>query len=146
MNKKLSHHERNKHDPVYKAKRLAYQQEWRDKHPGHWKKSYYKAKLENPERYLLKQAKKRSADKGHKFSLVLEDIVIPEKCPIMGVPMKYVAGEYSDYSPSIDRIDSTKGYTKDNIQIISSIANRMKWNSTKEQLILFAKGVLDLYC
>lgn len=62
----------------------------------------------------------------------------------MGEKLQYIPGGYSDYSPSIDRIDSTKGYTKDNIQIISSIANRMKWNATKEQLITFAKGILSL--
>ncbi len=43
-----------------------------------------------------------------------------------------------------DRIDSANGYTKDNIQVISSIANRMKWNATKEQLLTFCKGVLSL--
>ena len=51
---------------------------------------------------------------------------------------------FNPYSPSIDRIDSTKGYIKDNIQVISSIANRMKWNATKEQLLTFCKGVLAL--
>lgn len=48
------------------------------------------------------------------------------------------------WTPSIDRIDATKGYTKDNIQVISKQANAMKWDSTKEELVEFAKGVLAL--
>ena len=48
------------------------------------------------------------------------------------------------YTYSIDRIDSSKGYTKDNIQIISLIANQMKWDSTKEERLKFAKYYLSL--
>jgi hypothetical protein len=62
----------------------------------------------------------------------------------MGEIMQYIPDGYSDYSPSIDRIDCKRGYVKDNIQIISSIANRMKWTATQEQLLTFAKGVLAL--
>lgn len=43
-----------------------------------------------------------------------------------------------------DRKDSTKGYTKDNVWVISLIANSMKWSSTKEERVLFAKWVLSL--
>lgn len=117
---------------------------WRRENKEAVHASYIKQKLSKPEAWLLKQAKRRSVEKSLEFNLVLEDIVIPELCPIMGTKLQYIPGGYSDYSPSIDRIDSSKGYTKDNIQVISSIANRMKWNATKEQLITFAKGILAL--
>lgn len=37
-----------------------------------------------------------------------------------------------------------KGYTKDNVWVISQIANAMKWDSTHEERVLFAKWVLSL--
>jgi hypothetical protein len=93
---------------------------------------------------LLKQAKTRAKLKGYEFNLVLEDIKIPQRCPIMGEVLEWIPDGFNPYAPSIDRIDSSKGYTKDNIQVISAIANRMKWNATKEQLLTFCQGVLSL--
>ena len=48
------------------------------------------------------------------------------------------------YSYSLDRKDPNKGYTKDNVWVISQIANAMKWDSTPEERVLFAKWVLSL--
>lgn len=64
---------------------------------------------------------------------------IPDVCPVFGIPLNYNGSgkqgwSRDDSSPSVDRIDSTKGYTKDNIQIISWRANRIKNDSTPEEL------------
>lgn len=45
------------------------------------------------------------------------------------------SGFQQKYSPSIDRIDSTKGYTKDNIQWLTHSANCHKYNKSGEQII-----------
>ena len=62
------------------------------------------------------------------------------KCPIMGTEFR--VGEPRMDSPSLDRIDNNKGYTLDNIQIISNLANNMKQNATDDQLKLFAQWIL----
>jgi len=46
-------------------------------------------------------------------------------------------------NPSLDRIDPTKGYVPGNVQVISDLANRMKQNASVEELLLFAKGVMN---
>lgn len=63
-------------------------------------------------------------------------------CPILEVPIIVgTKGEY-EYSPSIDRIDNSKGYIKGNVQIISKKANSMKNSATSTELITFCKNIL----
>lgn len=92
---------------------------------------------------MLNNAKRRAKLKGYNFNLVKEDLVIPEYCPILKIPI--ILGTKNDYenSPSIDRIDNSKGYTKDNIQIISKKANSMKNSATFTELKLFADWILQ---
>lgn len=86
------------------------------------------------EKLLLKEAEKRSQQHGLPFNLELSDIIIPEVCPIFGIPLiAAVGGVRTDNSPTLDRIDNTKGYVKGNIAVISWGANRLKNNGTAEQ-------------
>ena len=81
--------------------------------------------------------KKRAKLKGFEFNLDLEDIPqIPEFCPVLGIKIisNDGANKPTDNSPSIDRIDSKKGYIKGNIRIISNRANRIKSDATIEEL------------
>jgi hypothetical protein len=48
------------------------------------------------------------------------------------------------FSASLDRIIPELGYIKGNVRVISLLANQMKWNATKEQLLTFCRGVLAL--
>lgn len=104
-------------------------------------KYYKKRKETNPALFMWKQAKHRSQwdYDNMEFSIEVEDVVLPEGCPYMGVGFIPLDKKYGY---SLDRIDSSKGYTKDNIQVISRIANIMKNNATEQELISFAKGVL----
>jgi len=104
------------------------------------KLEFQKAKRgENPEWRLWKSAKGSSKRRGILFDICIEDVVIPDICPVLRVPMQ----RFTQYTPSIDRIDTSKGYTKDNIQVISKKANIMKYNASREELLLFAQWVLD---
>jgi hypothetical protein len=85
---------------------------------------------------ILRDVKYRCKKKGIDFDLKFEDFdVIPDYCPILGLEINY-EGERGlcICSPSIDRINPTKGYTKDNVMIISYRANRIKSDATISEL------------
>lgn len=68
----------------------------------------------------------------------LDDIGFPISCPILGIPLKFNRNQVGPDSYSFDRIDSTKGYDKDNIIIVSWRANKLKNNASVEELKLIA--------
>lgn len=96
---------------------------------------------------MWQRAKNRSKLNGREFDLKCEDIQIPDYCPILGIAINMNSGRSGAYknSPSLDRIDNDRGYTTDNIQVISQKANAMKHSATIHELKLFAKWVTDTY-
>jgi hypothetical protein len=89
---------------------------------------------------LLNASRQRSKKKSRENNLTIQDIrdVFPEDglCPIFGIKLVFGDAGFRENSPSIDRLDSKKGYTKDNIQIISWKANRIKKDASIEELEL----------
>ena len=63
------------------------------------------------------------------------------KCYYSGRPLVIAMRTKSLDSLSIDRVDSTKGYTPDNIVLCCSIINIMKLDTTKEQFIKLCKDI-----
>lgn len=143
--------------------RKTYLNEYRNKHKdliNKNKRRYFKERMNNVEtresinlnqrerysKYAVKRlwanAKKRAEVKKLEFNLKLEDIIIPEFCPILTIPI--FTGTKNNYknSPSLDRIDNEKGYVKENIKVISTLANTMKNSATKEQLLTFSKNII----
>lgn len=135
--------EKNKHK--YKTKRP-------HKNPNYHKEYYEenkekilirqkKVREDSPEKRLYKSAKYSARKRGLEFSIELSEVVIPEVCPILKTKFE----RFTDYAPSIDRIDNSKGYVKGNIQIISRKANSMKYNASDKELLLFSKWIQENY-
>lgn len=68
-----------------------------------------------------------------KFEITVEflwDLFLKQdrKCAITNIPINFNTnfGKFSDGSASLDRIDSNKGYTIDNVQWVHKIINMMK--------------------
>lgn len=81
-------------------------------------------------------AKRRAQETGRAFNITIEDVVIPDFCPVLGLklePTPRGAG-VRDCAPSIDRIDSRRGYERGNVTVISWRANRMKRDFTAADL------------
>lgn len=93
---------------------------------------------------MLKSARSRAKKEGWDFNLEISDIIIPEFCPILKVKIGNVRDRSGDsYSPSLDRVDNSKGYIKGNVRVITQKANRMKQDCSIEQLetiIKYIKG------
>lgn len=81
--------------------------------------------------------KRQNVKKENKWEwdLNFEDLYWPSHCPILGLELAYESSfdTKQENSVSFDRIDSTKGYIKGNVHIISWRANRIKNDGTAEE-------------
>lgn len=112
-------------------------------HKKHGRDSYHRRKSDpdNIIYFILRHAKLRANKKGIPFNLLPEDIILPTHCPILGVPLSKNGRRYGY---SLDKIDPNGGYVKENIWVISQLANAMKWDSTPKERLAFANWVLSL--
>lgn len=108
----------------------------------HYKYSRKVRFTEDPQHYLWYTARTRSRQNGTDFTIVKEDVIIPEKCPILGFTLTKGDG-YLPNAMSLDRVDNTKGYVPGNVRVISRKANLMKCDLTLEvleQIMKYIKG------
>lgn len=124
--------EKIKNDPVALARRKASRAAWEHS---------------NPESVLYRAARNRARQDGLDFLIDVSDVCIPEFCPLLGIRIESRRGGHGpqDTSPSLDRIDNTKGYVKDNVWVVSWLANKMKATASKEQLLVFAGNIQKLF-
>lgn len=92
-------------------------------------------------KFLLNKSKESAKKRGLDFDIDLSDIMVPEICPILGLPLKRGKGRRHHESPSLDRIDSSKGYVKGNVWVISWRANCIKSNATLQELKLLVSAL-----
>jgi hypothetical protein len=102
-----------------KQKRVLLQKKWREKNL-HWELWY--------------KAKQRGLEQDLPFDIEPSDVIIPTHCPILGIELHIAKKNIGDSSPTIDKIFPEKGYVKNNIIVISAKANRIKNNSSVDEL------------
>ena len=124
---------------------------WRDNNPDRmkliWTKhnsnprrriNYHRDKEQNKLKYLLNSACQRAKNLNLPFDITLADLPKPQHCPVLGMELNYASTGLVDESPSIDRIIPSLGYVRNNIRIMSNLANRMKSSASEAQLKEFA--------
>lgn len=90
-------------------------------------------------------AKKRATKQGVPFDIEIEDIIIPDMCPLLGIKLGFNGSVNNrDSSPSLDRKNPALGYVKGNIAVISYRANRIKNNASAAEIKLLAERI-DTY-
>ena len=135
-----SKRERYNSDPAYRERRKEIARAWYHRAGLHPKR------VKNDHRYmLLVRARSRARVFEREFNITVEDIPIPVRCPVLGIPLVVRLGEGKGPkydSPSVDRIDSNLGYVKGNVRVISWRANTLKSNADySEILALYADAI-----
>ncbi len=104
-----------------------------------------KHRTANPEKFLWREAKSRSKQRGIPFNIEVEDILIPEFCPVFGKKLAKSTGQgRNPYAPSLDRIVPVLGYVKGNIRVISWRANELKRDITPEEMEMMMNDMHQL--
>jgi hypothetical protein len=82
---------------------------------------------------LYNHARQRARETGAQFALTLAGVKnmypVDGRCPVLGIELQR-GSVTQDQSPSLDRLDPTKGYVPSNVTIISYLANRIKQQET----------------
>ena len=100
----------------------------------------------------LSQAKKRSKKRGYDdFSLTLDELCDiwsrqDGKCALSGIIMTHhldSIGARKDFNASIDRIDPTKGYVRQNVQLVATRVNVLKSDLDESQLYWWVKALWE---
>jgi hypothetical protein len=90
---------------------------------------------EDDRRYnMFHNAQHRAKRKGIPFTITIDDIVIPETCPLLGIPLVSTNDKRDPRNPSLDQKEPGKGYTSDNVWVVSSRANWIKSDATLQEL------------
>lgn len=96
------------------------------------RKAEKRARVAHPCYIMFQSAQTRAKKSGMEFSITLSDLSIPDVCPISLRPL-HKGGLRGD-SPSLDRVDNSRGYTKDNIRVISNRCNTRKGDLSVEEI------------
>lgn len=83
---------------------------------------------------MLRQARARAKAQGLPCTITVADCTVPERCPVLGIPLERGKGKLHDGSPTLDRFVPLLGYVPGNVSVISHRANRIKQNASLVEL------------
>ena|SRR3990167_5203771 len=97
-----------------------------------------------PWRNLLYSARQRAKNKGLEYTLSTEwaRAKYTGFCELSGIAFRYGKGRMWPFSPSIDRIDQSKGYTPDNCRFLLMAINNMRGTLGDAEMFMIAKRLV----
>lgn len=99
---------------------------------------------EQVKKQMLSASRTRAKKQGVPFAITIDDIVIPDVCPVLGIKLEWNEGRAMPNSPSLDKIIPHIGYVKGNIAVISCRANKIKNNASKEEIIALHQWIISV--
>ena len=102
---------------------------------------------------LIKGAESRGIAFNLSKEWILEKL-LNGRCEVTGIPFVFDANKNSftvksknqnrnPWSPSVDRIDSSKGYTEENCKMVCTMYNTCKGSFSDEAVEMFCRGFLS---
>lgn len=126
--------DKNRDDPVYKEKERINNSKDYIKHRDNRVRKQREWRESDVARSLFLTAKNRAKFEGIPFDITIEDIIVPEFCPALGLELMMNRCKPGDNSPSLDRLNPSKGYVRGNVAVISFKANTIKSNANLDEL------------
>lgn len=109
-----------------------------------YRERYARVKKSDPRKAMLECARRRAKVRGLPCTITLADIVIPERCPLLGVMLVVNEGRHGPNSPSLDRILNAYGYVPGNVVVVSHQANARKGELSSSELRVLARNLAKL--
>jgi len=103
--------------------------------------------LKKQQKLLFRRKRNNAKQKGTIWTLEFNDLIFPKYCPILGIEIDYFGDNIyrnRENCCSFDRINPKEGYTKENTQIISYRANRIKNDASADELLKIGHYMKDL--
>lgn len=101
----------------------------------------------NPARYFFRCSRKSAAKRGLAFDITREhvaELMAPMRCAATGLRLVWEgpSRRRSPVAPSLDRIDSARGYEPGNVRVVCYAYNTMKGSWTDEECLVIAKALV----
>lgn len=122
---------------------------WKAENPEKSAASLRQWAIEYPARRLYQKCKQSAKKRGLAFSLSLECVetmLAPMVCSATGLPLHWEHGGASKanpWTPSIDRIDCSKGYVPGNVRVVCWAFNCMRADFPDEVVLTLARALAD---
>ena len=98
-------------------------------------------RLADPRVRMASDTRRRDRARGLASDIEASHIVIPDVCPVLGIPMRTQTGQPAEESPSIDHINPDRGAIWGNWRVISRRANALKAGHTAETLRAYIAAI-----
>lgn len=114
-------------------------QQWRRHNRDSENQQSRQRRHRDPAKRMVYGARSRARAIGLECSITPEKLIpLPHRCPVLGIELKNGDDPHDPHAYSLDRINSFRGYTPDNVQVISHRANSLKRDAALSESVALA--------